>query len=76
MLPTLKWMKDGCPSAYTYPYDDMSATFVCNNEIDDINQTDYLIEFCPETQLPSASFAVAKYGSFIMSLLFGVVLFS
>jgi len=29
VLPTLKWMKQACPSAYTYPYDDMSSTFTC-----------------------------------------------
>lgn len=49
-LPKLEWMKTGCPSAYTYPYDDMSSTFTCNNQVDGINQTDYVIAFCPENQ--------------------------
>ena len=29
VLPTLHWLKEACPSAYTYPYDDMSSTYTC-----------------------------------------------
>jgi len=35
--PTLHWMKKGCPTAYTYPYDDMSSTFTCNNMVEGVN---------------------------------------
>jgi len=29
VLPTIKWMKQACPTCYTYPFDDMSSTFTC-----------------------------------------------
>lgn len=32
VLPRLQWLKQGCPTAYTYPFDDMSSTFVCSVE--------------------------------------------
>ncbi|MGA8890945.1 MAG: putative Ig domain-containing protein [Anaeromyxobacteraceae bacterium] len=31
VLPTIKWMKQACPSCYTYPFDDMSSTFTCQD---------------------------------------------
>jgi hypothetical protein len=29
--PTIQWLKTACPTCYTYPYDDMSATFTCTD---------------------------------------------
>lgn len=49
--PTLAWLKKACPSLYSYPYDDMSSTFVCRVMKDDggkqVNSVDYTITFCP-----------------------------
>lgn len=35
--PTLMWLKQACPSCYTYPFDDKSSTFQCYNANDSIN---------------------------------------
>ena len=35
--PTLKWLKTACPTAYTYPFDDMSSTFTCKNMQNGVN---------------------------------------
>lgn len=47
----LAWLKRACPSVYTYPYDDMSSTFVCQVMKDQngttVNSVDYQITFCP-----------------------------
>ncbi|KAI9340042.1 hypothetical protein DFJ73DRAFT_845858 [Zopfochytrium polystomum] len=43
-------MKAMCPSAYTYPYDDMSSTFTCTNAGGGNtaeNSVDYDVTFCP-----------------------------
>ena len=32
ILPKLQWLKTGAPSAYTYPYDDISSTFTCSQK--------------------------------------------
>lgn len=45
--PTLSWLKEACPSAYTYPYDDMSSTHTCNSMVNGANVVDYTITFCP-----------------------------
>lgn len=48
VLPRLHWLKAGCPTVYTYPYDDMSSTFVCS-EMEGVNNVaDYYITFCPQ----------------------------
>jgi hypothetical protein len=47
VLPKLRWLKDGCPTAYTYPYDDMSSTFICSDKKQGVNTVDYTITFCP-----------------------------
>eukprot|EP00347_Sterkiella_histriomuscorum_P004062 403361889 len=47
---TLKWMKKACPTAYTYPYDDISSTFTCQNIQGGISQVDYQITFCPQNE--------------------------
>ena len=31
VLPTIKWLKQACPTCYTYPFDDMTSTFTCTN---------------------------------------------
>ncbi|KAJ3316964.1 hypothetical protein HDV06_002527 [Boothiomyces sp. JEL0866] len=56
VLPYLKWIKQTCPTAYVYPYDDMSSTFVCGvyqqgvdpyHPNDSTNNVEYKITFCP-----------------------------
>jgi len=48
VLPELQWLKQGCPSVYVYPYDDMSSTFVCSSmNATGVNTADYTITFCP-----------------------------
>lgn len=47
--PTLSFMKQGCPSAYTYPYDDSSSTFVCSSFNENgVNTVQYSINYCPK----------------------------
>jgi hypothetical protein len=31
VLPTIKWLKQACPTCYTFPFDDMSSTFTCSD---------------------------------------------
>ena len=41
-------MKEASPAVYTFPYDDMSSTFVCNNNSGGAyNTVNYDITFCP-----------------------------
>ncbi|MBA3660212.1 MAG: hypothetical protein H0W64_00610 [Gammaproteobacteria bacterium] len=51
VLPKLTWIKKGCPSIYTHPFDDMSSTFICQIMKDNngarVNSVDYTITFCP-----------------------------
>jgi len=47
---TLRFLKAGCPTCYTYPYDDVSSTFLCNSQGDGAvatNAVGYVVEFCP-----------------------------
>jgi hypothetical protein len=44
---TLLWMKQACPNYYTYPFDDASSTFTCNDAIP--NSQDYTVTFCQGT---------------------------
>jgi hypothetical protein len=46
--PMLQWLKEACPSCYTYPYDDMSSTFTCQALSGNVNSVNYEIAFCPE----------------------------
>lgn len=32
VLPTITWLKQACPTCYTFPYDDKSSTFTCSNQ--------------------------------------------
>jgi hypothetical protein len=47
VLPPVLWMKQACPTAYTYPFDDMSSTFTCSSMQNNINTMDYTITYCP-----------------------------
>ena len=47
VLPQLVWLKAGAPSAYTYPYDDMSSTFICSAKDGHLNHVDYQVTLCP-----------------------------
>jgi len=47
ILPQLEWLKRGCPSCYTYPYDDMSSTFVCSAQGSPYNSLNYEVTLCP-----------------------------
>ena len=51
---SLSWLKRACPTAYTYPFDDMSSTFTCKNMINGVNSVNYRITFCPENEVKSA----------------------
>ncbi|HSW70035.1 MAG TPA: thaumatin family protein [Gammaproteobacteria bacterium] len=47
--PNLEWLKRACPTAYTFPYDDVSSTFTCaQKNANQVNSTDYTITFCPK----------------------------
>ena len=44
----IQWMKQTCPSAYIFPFDDATSTFTCtNNTSSAANTTSYTITFCP-----------------------------
>ncbi|VVC74950.1 hypothetical protein AQUSIP_02240 [Aquicella siphonis] len=46
--PTLLWLKNSCPTAYSYPYDDASSTFTCQVlNAQNVNTTNYTVTFCP-----------------------------
>jgi len=47
VYPTIDWLKEACPSCYTYPFDDKSSTFVCGNFVDGQNTQDYVVTICP-----------------------------
>ncbi|KZP30543.1 hypothetical protein FIBSPDRAFT_945897 [Athelia psychrophila] len=47
VLPTIEFLKKGCPNCYTYPYDDFSSTFTCEKVINGYNTQDYTVTLCP-----------------------------
>jgi hypothetical protein len=50
VLPNLMFMKQGCPKCYTFPYDDITSTFVCSNGnqgTGTLNSINYDVVFCP-----------------------------
>jgi hypothetical protein len=63
--PTLKWLKQACPTAYTYPYDDMSSTFVCSVMQNNMNTTNYTITYCPTGAVPPPPTVQYGYTVFI-----------
>jgi hypothetical protein len=48
--PYLQYLKEACPSAYTFPYDDHSSTYVCSYIPDgsSTNTMNYTLTFCPD----------------------------
>lgn len=43
-LPTIIWLKQACPTCYTFPYDDFASTFTCSNSTGSaVNTTNYTI---------------------------------
>jgi len=44
--PVAQIFKEACPTAYSFPYDDMSSTFVCRGTNEN-NLVGYTITFCP-----------------------------
>ncbi len=44
VLDRIKWLKQACPNAYSYQFDDKSSSFTCN--VPD-QQTAYEVTFCP-----------------------------
>jgi hypothetical protein len=50
-FPWLSYVKDACPTMYSYQYDDVASTFTCSSVRTDppeINAANYTITFCPE----------------------------
>ncbi|CAJ1374854.1 unnamed protein product [Effrenium voratum] len=56
-LPFLEILKKGCPTAYTYAFDDESSTFTCQSlksrEGSEVNSAEYIITLCKEKELAS-----------------------
>jgi hypothetical protein len=45
---TILFLKQSCPSCYTYPFDDKSSSFTCTNGTTNTENTEaYTVEFCP-----------------------------
>ena len=54
--PMIQWMKQACPSAYTFPFDDKTSSFGCTNNLPTSpNSVGYIITFCEggNTGLPT-----------------------
>lgn len=49
VLQTVQWMKEACPTAYVYPFDDKSSGFACMDisSSHTVNTVNYTITFCP-----------------------------
>lgn len=47
VLPSISWLKEACPSCYTYPYDDKSSSFTCSNFEGATNTQNYTLTLCP-----------------------------
>jgi thaumatin family protein len=47
--PVTTYMKDGCPTSYTYPYDDPQSLFICPSAVQNGGKgsKDYKIIYCP-----------------------------
>jgi hypothetical protein len=44
--PTVAIFKNACPTAYSFPYDDITSTFTCGGT-SATNMPGYTITFCP-----------------------------
>lgn len=49
VLPRISWVKEACPTCYSYQYDDPASSFQCRTNGTDNpgNSTNYTITFCP-----------------------------
>lgn len=45
--PQIQWMKEACPTAYSYQYDDPSSSFHCTVANNNNIVTNYQVTFCP-----------------------------
>jgi len=47
--PVTQYMKNGCPTSYTYPYDDPQSLFICPSAVQNGGKgsKDYKIVYCP-----------------------------
>ena len=54
-LQAIKWLKNACPTAYAYQFDDPSSSFQCTKDGSTELLTSYQVTFCPGglTSLPS-----------------------
>jgi hypothetical protein len=59
ILPALQWLKTGAPNIYTYPYDDISSSFTCEQLTNGYNTANYQITLCPGGTSPSGGGSVA-----------------
>lgn len=51
ILPRITWIKQSCPSCYSYQYDDNSSSFTCQTQAstsNPANATNYTVTFCPK----------------------------
>lgn len=53
----IQWLKQGCPTAYSYQFDDPSSSFQCNADNGTQLLTSYQVTFCPGgvTGLPAGA---------------------
>ena len=56
VLPKIQFIKDACPTAYSYQYDDKTTTFTCSTTAKP-NTANYIVTLCPggNTGLPSTT---------------------
>ncbi len=51
ILPRITWIKQSCPTCYSYQYDDNSSSFTCQTQAstsNPANATNYTVTFCPK----------------------------
>lgn len=65
ILPYLKPIKALCPTAYTFPFDDKSSTFTCNNGVGSTKPLDFWITFCPDTTAPTGHISNVSNNNFV-----------
>ncbi len=46
VLSKITWLKQACPSVYSYPHDDPTSSFTCSNS-GTANSVNYRITYCP-----------------------------
>ena len=53
-FPWLSYLKEACPTVYSFQYDDSTSTFTCSTKLttrNTINTANYTITFCPSGKL-------------------------